>query len=137
MAEHMNFSIDVESYLGMNFECHKSKMLALSLSNPTEYETARADIVKKLRNENVKRIYKTLMDFMVKGTDGSATNSPINSKVVPGYPAQHASAFCLSAAETLNKIFVDAVDICMPVPYSRVALTRDSDLGKASAPLGP
>ena len=130
----MNFQVDVENYLSFKFDEHKNKMLALSLSNPNAYETARAEIVKKLRNENVKAIYATLMAFMTKGTDGKS-NTPINTSVVPGYPAQEASKFCLSASETLNRIFVECVDICLPPPYSKVALQRDSDLGKAISTL--
>ena len=134
MPEPMNFEVNVDNYLSFNFDEHKNKMLALSLSNPSAYEQARADIVKELRNENVKAIYKTLMAFMTKGTNGKST-TPINTQVVPGYPAQEASKFCLSASETLNRIFVDCVDICLPPPYSRIALQRDSDLGKAMMPI--
>ena len=129
------FNVDVGNYLSFDYDEHKNKMLAMSLSNPAGYEKARAEIIKKLRDKNVKTIYATLMGFMTKGTDGSATTTPINTEIVPGYPAQEALKFCLSSSETLNKIFSDCVDICLPPPFSKVSLQRDSDLGKAMSAL--
>ena len=120
----MNFQVDVENYLSFGFDAHKNKMLAMSLSNPSGYETARAEIVTKLRNKNVKAIYETLMTFMTTGFE-HGTTIPISKGIAPSYPAQEASKFCLSASETLNRIFVDCVDIILPPPYSKVALQRD------------
>ena len=130
----MNFEVDIGNYLSFDFDAHKNKMLALSLGNPQSYEKARAEILTKLRNANVRLIYKTLTSFMTKGTDGTST-APLNTEVVPGYPQQEALKFCLASSETLNKIFSDCVDICLPPPYSKVALQRDSDLGKAMSTL--
>ena len=131
----MNFQVDIDNYLSFQFDAHKNKMLALSLSKPAEYSELRAKIVAKLRDDNVRSIYKTLMGFMTAGHESATSTVPISTDVVPGYPRQEALKFCLSSSETLNKIFSDCVDICLPPPYSKVALQRDSDLGKAMSSL--
>jgi hypothetical protein len=84
----------------------------------------------KIRNDNVKRIYYYLMAVMTSGCPAGSTN-PIVAGIVPGMPKQECSKFCLSAAETLNQVFTQCVDQIMPPAYSKVALQRDSDLGKA------
>ena len=134
MADPMNFSVEIENYLSFQFDDHKNKMLALSLANPSTYEAGRAKMVESIRNKTVKEFYATLMSVMTTGKlAGSGSN--IISGVDVGYPKQDASKFCISAAETLNKICVDCVDKIMPPPYSSIALQRDSDLGKAMTPL--
>ena len=130
----MNFSVDVENYLSFQFDDHKNKMLALSLSNPTAYETGRAKMVESIRNKTVKDFYSTLMSVMTTGKLTGASSTVIADTTI-GYPKQDAAKFCISAAETLNKICVECVDIILPPPYSRIALQRDSDLGKAMTPL--
>ena len=134
MADAMNFTVDVENYLSFQFDDHKNKMLALSLANPSSYEASRAAMVEAIRNKTVKDFYTTLMAVM---TTGKMPTTGVNivSGVNVGYPKQSAATFCISAAETLNKICVECVDIIMPPPYSRIALQRDSDLGKAMTPL--
>jgi hypothetical protein len=134
MSDAMNFTVDVENYLSFNFDDHKNKMLALSLANPTLYETGRAKMVEKIRNKTVREFYATLMSVMTTGKIPSDSTTVI-ADVTIGYPKQDAAKFCISAAETLNKICVECVDIILPPPYSRIALQRDSDLGKAATPL--
>ena len=133
MADAMNFTVDVENYLSFQFDDHKNKMLALSLANPSSYEAGRASMVEAIRNKTVKDFYTTLMSVMTTGK--LLTGANIISGVSVGYPKQDAAKFCISAAETLNKICVECVDIIMPPPYSRIALQRDSDLGKAMSPI--
>ena len=131
----MNFSVDISNYLSFDFDAHKNKMLALSLSKPSEYAALRAKIISKLRDENVKSIYKTLMAFMTMGHESATSTTLIAQEVVTSFPRQEALKFCLSSSETLNRIFSDCVDICLPPPYSKIALQRDSDLGKAMSSL--
>ena len=130
----MNFTVDVEDYLGFNNSASRAKLLALSLSNPSKYESIRAEIVKKLRNEAVKQVYTSLMAFLTTGKAKPTDAAPINLDVVPAIPAQEASRFCLSASETLNKIFCECVDLALPPLYSNVALKRDADLSIAATP---
>jgi hypothetical protein len=134
MADAMNFTVDVENYLSFQFDEHKNKMLALSLANPTSYETGRALMVESIRNKTVRDFYTTLMSVMTTGKIPLSSTTIIANTSV-GYPKQNAAKFCISAAETLNQICVECVDIIMPPPYSRIALQRDSDLGKAMTPL--
>ena len=111
----MNFSVDVENYLSFQFDDHKNKMLALSLSNPTAYETGRAKMVESIRNKTVKDFYSTLMSVMTTGKLTGASSTVIADTTI-GYPKQDAAKFCISAAETLNKICVECVDIILPPP---------------------
>jgi hypothetical protein len=132
MADPMNFTVDVENYLSFSFDSHKNACLALSLANPSSYEKNRAMMVASIRNKTVKDFYTTLMSVMTTGKVGGVS---IVSGVDVGYPKQDAAKFCISAAETLNRICVECVDIIMPPPYSRIALQRDSDLGKSMSPI--
>ena len=134
MADAMSFTVDVENYLSFQFDDHKNKMLALSLSNPSAYESARSKMVHEIRNKTVKDFYATLMSVMTTGKLAGASTTII-SDVTVGYPRQESAKFCISASETLNRICVDCVDIILPPPYSRIALQRDSDLGKAMSPI--
>ena len=133
-ANTMNFTVDIEDYLAFNHQASRAKLLALSLSNPSKYESIRADIVKKLRNEAVKQVYTSLMAFLTTGKAKPTDAAPINLDVVPAIPSQEASKFCLSAADTLNGIFIEAVNLAMPELYSNVALKRDADLSVGSTP---
>jgi hypothetical protein len=130
MADSMSFLVDVENYLSFSYQEHLSRQLSMSLSNPKVYEESRQTILKRIRNDNVKRIYLDLMSVMTTGCPSGSTN-PIVAGIVPGMPKQECAKFCLSAAETLNQVFTQCVDQILPPAYSKVALQRDSDLGKA------
>jgi hypothetical protein len=122
----LDFQVDTGDYLGFNHQGFLREMYSLALSNPSKYFEIREKVIKSMRDENVKMIYKTLYNALVLGTNaaGSEICRP------PHYPKQEVATITLGAAQTIQKIFEDAVELILPADFKRLAEERLSTKAK-------
>jgi hypothetical protein len=119
-------------------------MLALALSRPSEYFQSRKNVLAAVKRTAVANIYAIYYDLLTEGKDGSDAHNKLLTgdfavgiaaetvnAFVPNYPKQKVNEFALGAAETIDKIAEDAIEILLPRGYEDIAKERSSTKGKA------
>jgi hypothetical protein len=67
----LDFQVDTSDYLGFDHQSFLREMYSQALSNPAKYFETREKVIKSMRDENVKMIYKTLFNALVSGTNAA------------------------------------------------------------------
>lgn len=134
MAEQAIFRIDVNAYLGHNYNLFRDKLFSLAIGSPSQYFSLREEVVKKVKEQAVKNLYETIFDIMVHGeVDGAAIEvAGVDFEFVPNVPPQKVNEMSLSAAKTLDKILDDILEIICPLDYKSIASKRLSMHGEAT-----
>jgi hypothetical protein len=141
MAATNNFNIDTGDYLGIKYEAFKDEMLALALSEPSEYFKLRKAVLQRVKQQAVEdqfKIYYNLLtagqtksgrDILSGGGDPGVSEETAR-KFVPNYPKQLTSQFALGAAKTIDKIAEEAVEILLPKDYKSISQDRFSKIAE-------
>jgi hypothetical protein len=116
----MNFRISTSDYLGYSHQSFQRKTYADALTNPARYFEMREKVITSMRDANVKAIYDTLYSALVEGKD--IDNNQICPP--PNYPKQKVAEITIQAAQTIQKIFEDAVELILPASYQQIAEQR-------------
>ena len=145
MADSTNFKLDTADYLSIKHSAFRDDMLALALSKPSEYFQLRKNVLAAVKRKAVANIYAIYYDLLTEGKDGSDTHNKLLvgefaaglagdtvNAFVPNYPKQKVNEFALGAAETIDKIAEDAIEILLPRGYEDIAKERSSTKGKAA-----
>ena len=141
MAGTNNFNIDTGDYLGIKYESFKDEMLALALSEPSEYFKLRKAVLQRVKQQAVEDQFKIYYNLLTAGTtkngrDILATggdpgvSADTAAKFVPNYPKQLTSQFALGAAKTIDKIAEEAVEILLPKDYKSISQDRFSKIAE-------
>ena len=124
--------LDIENFLGSEFAAYKDELYTLSISQPSQYAKLRATVMREVRGDMVKNMYKTLYDIMlngkVNGRDVIKTTGPGAKTYVPSIPKPQINKFAVSSAEAIDEILVALMDTLLPKPFSD---TANSQLAKS------
>ena len=131
MAELQNiFELNTSDVLGSNFRSFTSKIKGLSLTNSSEYFSARSSLSKTLCDDIVNNLYKTVFKALTLGN--KINGDPIyrgtvviggagGNALVPGYPSQKANIISMKLCEMLESELHEILNILMPISFSTVA----------------
>ena len=133
-SESDKFFLDVTKTLGVEFDAYCNCLRALALSKPAEYFTMKEAVVKSVKADAIKNLYKTLFNVMSLGTDfqGNSINKLGTVGFQPHYPSQLINTICLSAASDLNDHLNKVLDIILPDDFEKLADRRIEIKGKGS-----
>jgi len=140
MAATNNFNIDTGDYLGIKYEAFKDEMLALALSEPSEYFKLRKAVLQRVKQQAVEDQFKIYYNLLTAGTTKNGREILVGGepgvsdetarKFVPNYPKQLTSQFALGAAKTIDKIAEEAVEILLPKDYKSISQDRFSKIAE-------
>jgi hypothetical protein len=119
-TDDMNFRVSTSNYLGYEHQSFQRKTYADALTNPAKYFEMREKVIVSMRDANVKAVYDTLYAALVEGKD--LANNQLCPP--PQYPKQKVAELTLAAAQTIQKIFEDAVELILPASYQQIAEQR-------------
>ena len=131
MAELQNiFELNTSDVLGSNFRAFTSKIKGLSLTNSSEYFSARSSLSKSLCDDIVSNLYKTVFKALTLGN--KINGDPIyrgtvviggngGTAIIPGYPSQKANILAMRLCEMLESELQEILNILMPISFSTVA----------------
>ena len=63
------FFLETDDVLGFTCAEYVSKVRGLALSKPSEYFELRANVMKKVKSDAVKNLYKSIFNVLSRGTD--------------------------------------------------------------------
>lgn len=137
------FRMNANDYLSNYYNDHKSKMVALALSNPTLFYDTKAKVIENLKRDLVDKFYDTIFDVLSKGTvNGKQVYSSLLSldKYPIRYPAHLINEEALSFASSIDHMLSHIVDIIMPenidkIVTNKLAQAGDRSIGKAGPPV--
>ena len=129
------FRSNANDYLSNYYNDHKSRCVALALSNPTKFYNAKGKVVEILKRDLVDKFYDSIFDVLSKGT--------VNGKQIYGgildlqtypirYPAHLINEEALSFSSTIDHMLSHIVDIIMPESIDIVVTSKLSSAGKES-----
>ena len=107
-----DFKIDTGDYLGIKFESFKDEMLALALTEPSEYFRLRKVVLQKVKQQAVEDQFRIYYNLLTAGKDkGGGDIIPRDAglseetarKFAPNYPKQLTSQFALARSSENNR----------------------------------
>ena len=134
-----DFKIDTGDYLGIKYESFKDEMLALALAEPSEYFKLRKAVLQTVKQQAVEDQFKIYYNLLTAGKDktggdilrgGAGVREDTALKFAPNYSKQLTSQFALGAANTLDKIAEEAVEILLPKDYKSISQDRFSKIAE-------
>jgi len=102
-----NFEINQSNYIGTDYKAYINSMRAMSISKPTEYTLLRESVIEILKKKILDEVYLQYYTLLTSGKGFALPRAPC-------YPNQLASAFALSATETINDILDRCLEIVLP-----------------------
>ena len=93
----------------------------------------RAQVIKSVKSEAVKNLYKSIFAILAKGTtvNGDAIGNEILAE--GNLPSQKINDFTIEVAATLGETLNKVIDIILPDDFDKIASAKLSIQGKASA----
>ena len=136
--------VDVNNYLGNQYNQFKNDLYRLALTNPERYFDLRKNLLKKVEYDAIGGLYDSFYNALIYGKamdgtplfpigapSGGILGSGAGANVPPSYPEQKTNQFCLDAASTLQEIVNDLVEMLMPIDYNTLMNKRLGQLGNA------
>ena len=143
-ASDSSFKVNVNNYLGHEYNEFKNDLYRLALTNPDKYFEIRKNLLRKIEYDAVGGLYNSFYSALVDGVaqDGSPLipigqssgglfggSSSTNTR--PSLPQQKVNQFCLDASATLNEIIQELVEMLMPIDYNTLMNKRLANIGNA------
>ena len=116
------FFVDPSNFQGHQYSQYKNILMSKAMTTPSEYYDLQTLVVEQLNVQIAKAIYKQLFLLLTKGI--LPDNKPLkigNTKLNPAFPSQTAADFCIDAANTIDKIIKDAVEVILPASHLDIA----------------
>ena len=129
------FQLDTNDVLGSNYTSYVANIRALALSKPADYFKLRKEVLKKVKEDAVGNLYRTLFNVLSKGIDlggnaiGMLGSSP---DFQPGYPSPKINDFAIQVASDLADHINRAIDIILPDDFEKLASGKLSLKGRAN-----
>ena len=124
------FELSTQDVLGSGFRSYLTDVRALSLTDPKAYFVLRKDISKKIVDDPVSIIYKTIFLALTVGTDvdGEALSvaTPYGKGracLVPQFPSQKANIIAMRLAQILEEEMEQVLSTLLPLSFDNVAST--------------
>jgi hypothetical protein len=127
----MSFKIAPRNYLGLEWQRYKADLYALALSKPAVYATIRQNVLDKVKNDAIDKMYETFYNVLSEGKVAGAdliTNR--GTPFRPNYPEQEINSFCLSACKTLEAICDECIEILIPIDYNKILRSKFAEVGR-------
>ena len=127
------FRTSANDYLANNYNDHKSKMVALALSNPTLFYATKGKVTEILKRDVVDKFYDLIFDVLSKGTvNGQQVyGGKLDIKDYPiRYPSHLINEEALSASSSIDHMLSHIVNIIMPDSIDKVVTEKLSSIGK-------
>lgn len=128
-----NFKVDVNNYLGNQYNTFKTELYRIALTNPELYFRIRKNLLEKVSYGAIGKLYDTFFQALSNGVDSNGQPLFVidGKNVPPSYPNQKINQFCLDASVTLNEIIEELVEILMPVDFNTLMNKKLASVGNA------
>ena len=133
------FELDTNDVLGSGFRGYIADLRALSLTDPKRYFLLRTELSKKIVDDIVNQMYKTVFKALTKGQshDDKALSSTVNygggaGAFCPKFPSQKANIISMKIAEDLETELLEVLAILMPVSFDNIMSSALNLVSKAS-----
>ena len=128
-----NFKVDVNNYLGNQYNTFKTELYRVALTQPELYFKLRKNLLEKVSYGAIGKLYDTFIQALSNGID--ADGRPLfvidGKNIPPSYPNQKINQFSLDASVTLNEIIEELVEILMPIDFNQLMNKRLASVGNA------
>ena len=128
------FELDTNDVLGLNYSAYVDNMRALALTKPGDYFTLRQQVQKKVKEDAVAQVYKTVFNVLTLGANVS--NQPIGvlgtGNYVPGYPSQKVNDIAIQGARIMAEYLDSVCNIILPGDFTTLASSKMSLKGRAN-----
>ena len=127
MADFDKYSVKPSNYLGMEYASYKNDLYALAISKPSEYFKLRKNVIQSVKTDAVGNIYTTFRNILSEGKSLNGTPLIITSdgtQYKPQYMNQDIGIIALKAAQTLDKILDEVIEIILPQNFKDLAVER-------------
>ena len=127
MADFDKYSVKPSNYLGMEYASYKNDLYALAISKPSEYFKLRKNVIQSVKTDAVGNIYTTFKNILSEGKSlagASLIRTTDNTTYEPKYMNQDIGILALKAAETLNAILDEVIEIILPQNFKNLAVER-------------
>ena len=116
------FFVDPSNFQGHQYSQYKNILMSKAMTEPSLYYDLQTEVVEQLNVQIAKDIYKKLFLLLTKGTLPDKSQLTIGDKKLnPAFPSQTAADFCIDAANTIDKIISDAVEVILPKDHLDIA----------------
>ena len=116
------FYVDPSNFQGHQYSIYKNILMSKAMTTPSEYYDLQTDVIEQLNIEIGKDIYRKLFKLLTKGTLPNNTQMRIGTqRLNPCFPSQTAADFCIDAANTIDKIIKDAIEVILPTSHLDIA----------------
>ena len=128
------FELDTNDVLGLNYSAYVDNMRALALTKPGEYFTTRQQVQKKVKEDAVAQMYKTVFNILTLGAN--IANQPIGilgtAPYIPGYPSHKVNDIAIQGAQIMAKFLDSVCNIILPGDFETLASSKMSLKGRAN-----
>ena len=109
-------------------------MRALALTKPGEYFTLRQQVQKKVKEDAVAQVYKTVFNVLTLGKN--SISQPIGllgtGNYIPGYPSQKVNNIAIQGARIMAEFLDSVCDIILPGDFETLASSKMALKGRAN-----
>ena len=134
------FELSTVDVLGSSFRSYISDIRALSLTNSKNYFILRNELSKKIVDDTVSQMYKSIFKALTKGTthNDNALSTTVTYGVgagalIPGYPSQKANIIAMRISEMLESELLSVLDILMPVSFDNIMSASMNQASRSSS----
>lgn len=128
------FELDTNDVLGLNYSAYVDNMRALALTKPGEYFTLRQQVQKKVKEDAVAQVYKTVFNVLTLGKN--SISQPIGllgtGNYIPGYPSQKVNNIAIQGARIMAEFLDSVCDIILPGDFETLASSKMALKGRAN-----
>ena len=127
------FFVDPANFQGHQYNQYKNILMSKAMTTPSEYYDLQTKVIDQLNVQIAKTIYKQLFLLLTKGKLPDNSQLKIGStNLNPAFPSQTAADFCIDAANTIDKIISDAVEVILPASHLDIARMQIEKKSKIS-----
>ena len=128
-----NFKVDVNNYLGNQYNTFKTELYRIALTNPELYFKIRKNLLEKVSYGAIGKLYDTFFQALSNGLDSDGRPLFVidGKNIPPSYPNQKINQFSLDASVTLNEIIEELVEILMPIDFNTLMNKKLASVGNA------
>ena len=127
MSDIDKYAVKPANYLGMEYKAYKNDLYALAISKPSEYFLLRKNVIQSVKTDAVGNIYTTFKNILSEGkalNGNSLIRTTDNIVYEPRYMNQDIGIIALKAAETLDAILDEVIEIILPQNFKNLAVER-------------
>ena len=118
-----NFKVNVANVLGLNQQRVRAQLLALALSNPSQYFQLRQQVIDEITIGTVESTYEQYWTILTTGV----TSIKLGTEQF----APQVNKFALKVANAVREIAEEAVESILPMKYNDLAISSSRGVLKS------